>query len=54
MRRMKTWLRSTMSDERLSGLCIRSFHRKKVNSHKNKLINRVIDKFGRDPRTSRI
>ena len=50
MRRVKTWLRSTMSDKRLSGLCMLSVHRDKVNSHKTELMNRVIDNFGRDPR----
>ncbi|KAL1472857.1 hypothetical protein MTO96_039050 [Rhipicephalus appendiculatus] len=29
MRRVKTWLRSTMSDDRLSGLCMLSLHREK-------------------------
>ena len=32
LRRVKTWLRSTMSDSRLSGLCMLSVHRDKVNS----------------------
>ena len=47
MRRVKTWLRSTMSDKRLSGLCMLSVHRDKVNSQKTELMNRVIDNFGR-------
>lgn len=50
LRRVKTWLRSTMSDKRLSGLCMLSVHRDKVNSQKTELMNRVIDNFGRDPR----
>ena len=50
LRRVKTWLRSTMSDTRLSGLCMLSVHRDKVNSQKTELMNRVIDNFGRDPR----
>ena len=50
MRRVKTWLRSTMSDKRLSGLCMLSVHRDKVNSQKTELMNRVIDNFGRHPR----
>lgn len=50
LRRVKTWLRSTMSAQRLSGLCMLSVHRDKVNSQKTELMNRVIDKFGRDPR----
>ena len=32
LRRVKNWLRSTMSDTRLSGLCMLSVHRNKVNS----------------------
>ena len=50
LRRVKTWLRSTMSDTRLSGLCMLSVYRDKVNSQKTELMNRVIDNFGRDPR----
>ena len=50
MRRVKTWSRSTMSDQRLSGLYMISVHRDKVNSQNTEIMNRVIDKFGRDPR----
>ena len=50
LRRVKNWLRSTMSDTRLSGLCMLSVHRNKVNSLKTELMNRVIDNFGREPR----
>ena len=50
LRRVKNWLRSTMSDTRLSGFCMLSVHRNKVNSQKTELMNRVIDNFGRDPR----
>ena len=50
LRRVKNWLRSTMSDTRLSGLCMLSVHRNKVNSQKTELMNRVIDNFGRKPR----
>ena len=49
LRMVKTWLRSTMSDRRLSGLWKLSVHRDKVNSQKTELMNRVIDNFGRDP-----
>ena len=41
LRRVKNWLRSTMSDTRLSGLCMLSVHRNKVNSQKTELMNRV-------------
>ena len=50
LRRVKNWLRSTMSDTRLSGLCMLSVHRNKVNSQKIELMKRVIDNFGREPR----
>jgi len=48
--RVNTWLRSTMSDKSLSGLCMLSVHRDKVNSQKTELMNRDIDNFGTDPR----
>ena len=48
--RVKTWLRSTMSDHRLSGLCMMSVHRQRVNADKTELIKKVIDKFGIEPR----
>ena len=50
MRRVKTCLRTTMNDTRLSGLCMLSVHRDKVNSQKTELMNRVVGNFGRDPR----
>ena len=50
LRRVKTWLRSTMSDHRLSGLCMMSVHRQRVNADKTELIKKVIDKFGIEPR----
>ena len=50
LRRVKTCLRSTMSDTRLSGLYMLRVHRDKVNSQKTELMNRVIDNFERDPR----
>ena len=51
LRRVKTWLRSTMGDARLSGLCMLSVHREKVdNNNKFVFMDKVIDKFGRDPR----
>ena len=50
LHRVKNWLRSTMSDTRLSDLCMLSVHRNKVNSQKTELMNRVIDNFGREPR----
>lgn len=49
LRRVKTWLRSTMSENRLCGLCMLSVHRKKV-MEKSDFINSVINKFGQQPR----
>ena len=52
LRRVKTWLRSTMADNRLSGLCMMSVHRERINKRekKRKFIHKIIDKFGRDHR----
>ena len=50
IRRVKTWLRSTMSDERLSGLCMLSEHRDQSNTNKIKCIEKVIEKYGSDTR----
>ncbi len=52
MRRVKTWLRSTMADERLSGLCMMSVHRDRINDSKKRKIfmDKVINKFGQDHR----
>ena len=36
LRRVKTWLRSTMADTRLSGLCMMSVHREKINDREKK------------------
>ena len=48
LRRVKTWLRSTMGEERLSGLCMLSVHREKVNLEKDQLIEKVITQFDRE------
>ena len=50
LRRVKTWLRSTMTESRLSGLCLLSVHRQKVNGDHEKFIEEVIDTFGQDKR----
>ena len=50
LRRVKTWLRSTMTDDRLSGLCMMSVHRREVNEHKQQFMDNVIDTFGSDRR----
>ncbi|KYQ53435.1 hypothetical protein ALC60_00008, partial [Trachymyrmex zeteki] len=49
LRRVKTWLRSTMSESRLSGLCMLNIHRQKIANDEN-FITQVIDKFGQNER----
>lgn len=46
LRRVKNWLRSTMCENRLSGLCMLSLHRKKVK--KLDTAEKVVDEFGKD------
>lgn len=50
MRRIETWLQSTVADKRLSGLCMMSAHRVKINENKDVLLQKVIDRFGEDNR----
>lgn len=50
LRRVKTWIRSTTSDSRLSGLCMMSVHRKKIADDRESFINSVMNQFGREPR----
>lgn len=50
LRRVKTWLRSTMSEKRISGLCMLSIHRQKIKDDEENFIAQVIDNFGRDER----
>ncbi|CAH2285534.1 52 kDa repressor of the inhibitor of the kinase-like [Pelobates cultripes] len=50
MRRVKTWLRLTMADERLSGVCMMSIHRVKIEENKQQLIGKVIDTFAQGHR----
>jgi len=48
LRRVKTWLRSTMTEQRLSGLCILSIHRQKIDDLN--LIQGVVDEFSKNKR----
>jgi hypothetical protein len=48
MRRVKTWLRSTIGTDRLSGLCLLSVHRKRA-KHPG-FEDKVIDLFGKNKR----
>ena len=46
LRHVKTWLRSTMCENRLSGLCMLSLHRKKIEDLH--LAEKVVDEFGKN------
>ena len=50
LRRVKTWLRSTMTEDRLNGLCMMSVHREKIHTSKQQFIERVVTEFGRESR----
>ena len=50
LRRVKTWLRSTMNEERLNGLCMLSIHKKLVHDNMNELQTNVMEKFAENPR----
>ena len=50
LRRVKTSLRSTMSNERLSGLCMLSMHREKICSRKSEFMEQIVNKFGSERR----
>ncbi|XP_049955142.1 52 kDa repressor of the inhibitor of the protein kinase-like [Schistocerca serialis cubense] len=48
--RVKTWLRTTMADNRLSCLCMVSVHCDKIKSEEESFIEKVVDSYGKDPR----
>ena len=50
LRRVKTGLRSTMTEDRLNGLCMISVHREKISTSKQQFIERVVTEFGLEPR----
>lgn len=50
LRRVKTWLRSTMSENRISGLCMLSVHRDVVKKEEDAFVPKVLDKFGESER----
>ncbi|KAL7630341.1 UNVERIFIED_CONTAM: hypothetical protein RMT77_019511 [Armadillidium vulgare] len=50
LRRVKKWLRSTISNERLNGLCLISVHREKVSRQKHQLIEDIKTNFGKGKR----
>ncbi|XP_075150119.1 zinc finger MYM-type protein 1-like [Haematobia irritans] len=50
LRRVKTWLRSTMIESRLNGLCLMSVHRKLLIENEEKFIEEVLNLFAADKR----
>lgn len=50
LRRVKTWLRSTMAEERLSALCMLSVHRQIINKDPTKFVELALDRFCEDRR----
>lgn len=64
LRRVKTWLRSTMTEARLNGKIICNFiyyqkisiyillsvHRKLVTEKKDEFLEKIVEKFSEDPR----
>lgn len=50
LRRIKTWLRSTMGEDRLIGLAMMSVHRKFVFRNYEEFLKEVVDKFAANPR----
>ena len=48
LRRVKTWLRSTISDNRLSSLCLISVHWDYISQNKTEFIDEVIEKLSSD------
>ncbi|XP_050515128.1 52 kDa repressor of the inhibitor of the protein kinase-like [Diabrotica virgifera virgifera] len=50
LKRVKTWIRNTMSNNRLSGLCLLSVHRRKIKENIENFMQKVIDLFAMDTR----
>lgn len=50
LRRVKTWLRSTMIEQRLNALCLLSVHRQMVNNAREKFIELALERFAEDKR----
>ncbi|CAG9571675.1 unnamed protein product [Danaus chrysippus] len=50
LRRVKTWLRSTMTEDRLNGLCMLSVHREFVKSMSDSFTEGILNRFAEDPR----
>ena len=54
LRTVKTWLRSTTSDQRLSGLCMLSVHRDKINANKKNVWKKLLKNMEVTPITIQI
>lgn len=50
LRRVKTWTRNSIGDNRLNGLCMIAVHKEFVINHKLELIEEIINEFGLLPR----
>ena len=50
LRRVKTWLRSTMLENRLVGLCMMSVHRKRVLDAKDEFEKEILSRFSQNSR----
>ncbi|KAF0712829.1 52 kDa repressor of the inhibitor of the protein kinase-like, partial [Aphis craccivora] len=50
LRRVKTWVRSTMTNERLDTLCMMNVHKSTIIDliNNNKYYEEIVDRFGRD------
>lgn len=50
LRRVKSWLRSTMTENRLNGLCLMSVHREFVIGKEEKYLKEIFERFAKNPR----
>ncbi|XP_060858819.1 zinc finger MYM-type protein 1-like [Metopolophium dirhodum] len=50
LRRVKTWLRSTLTENRLNGLCILSVYRKLLDEKKEEMQQKILSRFCEDSR----
>uniref|UniRef100_A0A8D8U0H2 Zinc finger MYM-type protein 1 n=1 Tax=Cacopsylla melanoneura TaxID=428564 RepID=A0A8D8U0H2_9HEMI len=50
LRKIKTWLRSTMGEDRLNGLSLMSVHRKLVEVQREEIQKSTLQIFARNPR----
>ncbi|GAB0098323.1 hypothetical protein DMENIID0001_140420 [Sergentomyia squamirostris] len=50
LRRVKIWLRSTMTEDRVSGRCLVNIHKDIVDSRSDEFIEEVLKRFSLNPR----